>query len=61
MRRNKLRKVMIWLAPGCLLWLSCPSGTGQFLAPIIQPVLGQVLSDVAAAFTDQLLGQIQNP
>lgn len=61
MRRPSLRKALIWLAPGCLLGLSCPSGTGAFLAPIVQPVIGQVLSEVADALTDNLLESIQTP
>jgi len=59
MRRRTLRKVIVWLAPGCMLWLSCPAGTGQFLAPIIQPILGQVLSDIATALTQTVVDQIE--
>lgn len=59
MRRKKLRKTLMWLAPGCMLWLSCPSGSAEYLAPIFQPIIGQVLSEVAATFTSQLLGQLQ--
>lgn len=61
MRRSSIRKAVCWLAPGCLLWLSCPSGTGPFLAPIIQPILGQVLSDIASAVTRNVLDQIESP
>ncbi len=61
MRKRNRRKAVLWLAPGCLLWLSCPSGTGQFLAPIVQPVLSQFLTDLAATLTDNLLGQSQAP
>ena len=57
MRKRTLRRILLWAAPGCLLWLSCPSGTLQFLAPVIQPIIGQVLSDVAASLTDQLLNR----
>ena len=59
MRRTTLRKAVIWLAPGCMLWLSCPAGTGTFLAPIVQPIIGQVLSDFATALTQDLLEQIE--
>jgi hypothetical protein len=55
MRKRRIRRTLIWLAPGGLLWLSCPAGTLQFLAPIIQPIIGQVLSEFAAALTDDLL------
>jgi len=61
MRRNRLRKTLFWLAPGGVLWLSCPSGTAQFLAPIIQPILSQVLSDVATSLTDDLLNPSDQP
>jgi len=55
MRKRAFRRILMWAAPGGLLWLSCPSGTLQFLAPVIQPIIGQVLSDVAATLTDELL------
>lgn len=60
MRRSSLRKVVFWLAPGCMLWLSCPSGTGPFLAPIIQPILGQALSDIVTAVTQNVVDQIES-
>ena len=61
MRRRTFRKVLILLAPGCLLWASCPSGTIQFLAPALQPALAQVFSAVAGAITDSLLEQGTQP
>lgn len=61
MRRRRLRKTLILAASGGCLWLSCPAGLGSFLAPIIQPILGQVLSEVAVSFTDQLLNQTNTP
>lgn len=61
MRRNTLRRWAVWLAPGCMLWLSCPSGTGQFLAPVIQPILGQVFSDIATAISQNIVDQIEMP
>lgn len=54
MRRSRLCRAIIWLSPGCLLWLSCPSGTGPFLAQILQPALSQVASDIAGALTENL-------
>lgn len=56
MRPRRFRKWIFWAAPGCLLWLSCPTGTGQFLAPILQPVISQLLTEFASALTDELLG-----
>ena len=61
MRNRRLRNMLIWMAPGVCLWLSCPSGLGKFLVPIVQPVLGQAFADVTSALTDQLLDQINNP
>lgn len=61
MRRRTVKKATLWLAPGCLLWLSCPSGTGQFLVPIVQPIIGQILSDVAFVLTDNIIGTLQTP
>lgn len=61
MRSKRWRKVLLMMTPGVCLWLSCPSGVGQFLAPIIQPVIGQVFSDIATEFTSQLLGQTTTP
>ncbi len=56
MRRKRIKGTIQWLAPGCLLWLSCPSGTTEFLAPIVQPIVSGVLSQVTDVFTDRLLG-----
>ena len=58
MRRRKMRRLVLWLAPGGMLWLSCPGGTGQFLAPVIQPIVSQVLSDIAGAITQNILDQL---
>ena len=61
MRRwKRIRRTVIWLAPGGVLWLSC-AGAGQFLGPVVQPVLSQVLSEVASALTNSLLGPQQTP
>ena len=56
MRKRKLRKALFLLAPGCLLWAGCPSGTFRFLAPTIQPALAQVFNELATVLTDSLLG-----
>ncbi len=61
MRRRTFRKVLILIAPGCLLWTSCPSGTLKFLAPALHPALAQVFSEVAGAISDSLLGQGTQP
>ena len=61
MRYRRLRKTLLWMTPGLCLWLSCPSGFGRFLAPIVEPILQQALSEVTTALTDQLLDQINNP
>ncbi len=61
MRHKSLRRWLIWMMPGCLLWQSCPSGTGPFLAATLQPVLAQVFSELAAALTDQLLAGTETP
>jgi hypothetical protein len=61
MRRRRMRRLMLWLAPGTMLWLSCPAGTGQFLAPVVQPIVSQVLSDIAGAITQNILDQLERP
>ncbi len=55
MRTNKLRKALVLQVPGCLLWVSCPSGTFRFLAPAVQPALAQVFSELADALTASLV------
>jgi hypothetical protein len=61
MRLAFIRKNLVAIAAGGCLWLSCPSGTGQFLGPIVQPVLTQFFSELANALTGQILGADQTP
>lgn len=51
------KRLILILASGGLLGLSCPSGTGKFLAPIVQPVLADSFSQIANQITDGILGQ----
>lgn len=50
------KRMILILASGGLLGLSCPSGTGQFLAPIVQPILADSFSQIANQITDGILG-----
>jgi hypothetical protein len=61
MRRASLRRKLVVIAAGGCLWLSCPSGTGQFLGPIVQPILSQFFSELANALTDEIVGADQAP
>ncbi len=56
MRKRTLRRALILLAPGCLLWLSCPSGTLLFLGTASQPALATFLLDFANALSGNLFG-----
>ncbi len=56
MRKRTLRRALIFLAPGCLLWLSCPSGTLLFIAPAVQPALATFLLDFANAVSGIVFG-----
>lgn len=54
MRTRTLRKALILLAPGCLLWASCPSGSARFLAPSVQPALARLFTDFAVSISEAL-------
>ncbi len=56
MIRRKRRRILKMLSSvatgGVVLQVAClPAGTGKFLAPVVQPIIGQVLSDFTTAFT----------
>lgn len=48
---RKWIKGLTWVsAGGAVLQLSCSEGLGKFFAPVVQPVLGQILSSFASIF-----------
>ena len=56
MRKRTLRRALIFLAPGCLLWLSCPSSTLILIAPAFQPALATLFLDLANAVSGIVFG-----
>jgi len=57
--RGKKLLCLVFLAQTTLWGVACPSGTGQFLAPVLQPVVGGILQEFGNAFTTAVLGQQQ--
>lgn len=53
---RRLRTALLVFASSGFLFLSCPSGTLEFLAPSIQPIVGDLLAQVADLLTEDLLG-----
>ncbi len=53
----RAKRIVLILASGGLLGLSCPAGTGKFLAPVVQPILADSFSQIANQITNSILGQ----